>query len=230
MPPRRPNPMTRRAALAGLLSLAACGPTRLAPLAGPPRGRVLLLRGLANLFSTGLNVLTQRMRDAGFDARVHNHVEWRRLAAETVAEARAGILPRPLAVIGHSFGADEAISLAGRLGQAGIAADLLVTFDPQWLHEIPRGPRRVVNFHQQNDPIRRIVRPGAGFDGAIENRLVEGESHLSIEKAQRLHDQVMTLMEALAVPPHAATRPPAPPAARPLPLPLPPRRPVRAGG
>ncbi|WP_137127975.1 hypothetical protein [Roseomonas sp. HF4] len=235
MPPISPARPTRRASLAALTALAACGPTRLAPLPGPPRGRVLLLRGLANLFSTGLNVLTQRLRQAGFDARVHNHVEWRRLAAETVAEARAGTLPRPLVVIGHSFGADDAIALAGRLGQAGVAADLLVTFDPQWLHEIPRGPRRVVNFHQESDPIRRTVRPGAGFDGMLENRLVEGESHLSIEKAERLHDQVMTLMEALtapepAAPPRPAARPLSPPAARPAALPLPPRRPVRAGG
>jgi thioesterase domain-containing protein len=244
MPPNDFVRPTRRAMLAGL-PLAACGPTRLAPLPGPPRGRVLLLRGLANLFSTGLNVLTARLRAAGFDARVHSHVEWRRLADETVAAARAGTLERPFVVIGHSFGADEAISLAGRLGQAGVATDLLVTFDPQWQHAIPRGPRRVVNFHQENDPIRRAVRPGAGFDGSIENRLVEGESHLSIEKADRLHAQVLGLMEALAAqaPAAAASAPtpapsaraapgPAPPAGVPRAarLPVPPRPPVRAGG
>jgi len=228
-------PLTRRGALAGLAALAGCGPTRLAPLAGPPRGRVLLLRGLANFFSTGLNVLTQRLRAAGFDARVHNHVEWRRLAAETIAEDRAGTLPRPLVVIGHSFGADDAIDLVGRLGAAGVATDLLVTFDPQWRHEAPRGVRLVVNFHQLSDPFERRIAPSPGFDCRIENRVVEDVSHLTIEKSERLHDQVLELMQGLAAP----AAPAAPPVATRLSaarlvarqerLPLPPR-PVRAGG
>lgn len=195
MPPAPPSPLPRRAALSGLLLLGACGPTALAPLPGPPRGRALLLRGLANMFSTGLNVLTARLRAAGYDARVHNHVEWRRLAAETEAEARAGTLPRPLALMGHSFGADDAIRLSGRLGAAGIATDLLVTFDPTALLEAPPGPRRMVNFHQELDPFSRVVRPGRGFDGVLENRLVLGESHLSIEKSARLHQEVLALME-----------------------------------
>jgi len=198
--------LSRRAAIAALPALAACGPTRVAPLPGPPRGRVLLLRGLANFFSTGLNVLTARLRAARFDATVHNHVEWRGLAARTVPEARAGRLPRPLVVIGHSFGADDAIALAGRLGEAGVATDLLITFDPQWLHVIPRGPRRMVNFYQDSDPIQRVVRPGAGFDGVIENRLVAGESHLSIEKSDALHAEVLGLLEALAAQGSASIR------------------------
>lgn len=199
--------MSRRAAIAALPALASCGPTPIAPLPGPPRGRVLLLRGLANVFSTGLNVLTVRLRAAEFDATVHNHVEWRQLAAMTLAEARAGRLPRPLVVIGHSFGADSAMALAGRLGEGGIAVELLVTFDPQWRHEIPRGPRRLVNFYQDNDPIRRIVRPAAEFDGVIENLLVPDESHLSIEKSGTLHAAVLELMEALTAQGKASIRP-----------------------
>ena len=189
--------LPRRAGLAALLLLAACGQTRLAPLAGPPKGRVILLRGLANMFSTGLNVLTMRLRAAGYDARVHNHVEWRRLAAEALAEERAGRLPHPLALVGHSFGADDAIRMAVHLAAEGLPPDLLVTFDPTTVQQVPPGPRKVVNFHQEGDAFSRILRPAAGFAGLLENRLVTGESHLSIEKSARLHAEVLAVLETL---------------------------------
>ena len=232
----RPSPiLPRRAAMAGLLLLGACGPTRLAPLAGPPRGRVVLLRGLANVFSTGLNVLTARLRQAGYDASVHNHVEWYDLAIATERAARDGRLVRPLVLGGHSFGADDALRMAERLGQQGVAADLLVTFDPTTATHVPPGPLRVVNFHQDRDFGARTLSPGPGFTGTLENRLVQGESHLSIEKQERLHLEVLAMLDTLyaarATPPVVSARAPRPrprPAAPPQPLPRPPVPPVRA--
>jgi hypothetical protein len=228
--------LPRRAALAGLLFLGACGPTRLAPLAGPPKGRVILVRGLANMFSTGLNTLTAELRRADYDASVHNHVEGRRLVEETVAAVNAGTLPRPLVLIGHSFGADEALRMGGMLGAGNVPVDLVITFDPTVVGTAPRGPKRVVNFYQERDPLSRMVQPGPGFDGAIENRLVQGESHLSIEKAQRLHAEVLAMIEGIrpapVAPPVVMPLITAPPLARPARLPLPPRPPsrrVRAG-
>ena len=235
-----PSPiLPRRAALAGLLLLGACGPTRLAPLAGPPKGRVILVRGLANMFSTGLNVMTAELRQADYDASVHNHVEGRRLVEETVAAVNAGTLPRPLVLIGHSFGADEVLRMGGMLGAGNVPVDLVITFDPTVVGTAPRGPKRVVNFYQERDPLSRKVEPAPGFDGTIENRLVEGESHLSIEKARYLHAEVLAMIEGIrpapAAPPVVTpliTAPP-PPWAQPARRPRPPRPPggsrVRAG-
>jgi hypothetical protein len=235
-----PN-LPRRAALGALLLLGACGPTRLSPLAGPPKGRVILVRGLANMFSTGLNVMTAQLRQADYDASVHNHVEGRRLVEETVAAVNAGTLPRPLVLIGHSFGADEVLRMGGMLGAGNVPVDLVVTFDPTVVGTAPRGPKRVVNFYQERDPLSRKVEPAPGFDGMIENRLVEGESHLSIEKAPRLHAEVLALIESIRPAPAAAPAvtprivAPPPPELRPVRadrLPVPPRppaRPVRAG-
>lgn len=191
------RPLRRRAALAALLLAGACGPTHLPPLAGPPRGRVVLLRGLANIFSTGLNTLTVELRAAGYDASVHNHIEWSGLATALLAEERAGRLPHPLALIGHSLGADDAIRMAARLAEEGVTPDLVVTFDPTTIRHVPPGPAKVVNFHQDHDVFSRILQPGEGFDGLIENRRVEGVSHLSIEKSPRLHAAVLTILETL---------------------------------
>jgi hypothetical protein len=250
------SPLRRRAALALLPALAACAPTPVPPLAQAPRGRVLLLRGLLNIFSTGMTTLTLALRQAGFDATVHNHAEWRGLADRTAREALAGAVPRPLAVVGHSFGADDAIQLAGRLGAAGVPVDLLVTFDPSWVLAVPTGPRRVLNFHQDRDTYARRLTPGPGFDGRIDNRQVNDESHLSIDKNAVLHREVLAAMEEVAMAAAPAPRPatvpqsravapggvsgagaaaPTPVAARlppagatPQRLPLPPAPPVRA--
>lgn len=204
---RRPGARTpRRALLAGLLLPAGCGATRLAPLDGPPRGRVLLLRGLANLFSTGLNVLTATLRRARFDASVHNHVEAAALAQAVLRAAAEGRLARPFAVIGHSFGADEAVRLAARLRAAGLVTDLLVTFDPTVIGTVPASARLVVNYHQEADTFPRRLDPAPGFDGRLENRAVPGETHLTIEKNTRLHAEVLALLEALAAPAATAAR------------------------
>jgi hypothetical protein len=236
----------RRAALALLPALAACGTTAVPPLGQAPRGRVLVLRGLFNIFSTGMTVLTFALRQEGYDATVHNHAEWRALADRTAAAGRENALPRPVAVIGHSFGADDAIQLAGRLGAAGVPVDLLVTFDPAWVLNVPRGPRRVLNFHQDRDTFERRLSPAAGFDGVIENRMVTGESHLSIDKDPGLHRQVVAALADLrgatapARPIELAAAPPGAPAlargtagaatpARGASLPRPPVPPVRAG-
>jgi hypothetical protein len=241
MTPPHPR-LPRRAALALLPALAACGTTSVQPLGQPPRGRVVVLRGLLNMFSTGMNMLTFTLRDAGYDATVHNHAEWRGLATRTAEAARGDALKRPLAVIGHSFGADDAIAMVGRLGAAEVPVDLLVTFDPSWVLAVPRGPRRVLNFHQDRDTYARRLTPGPGFDGRIENRQVTGQSHLSIDKDLDLHRQVLAMLREIdgasaapALPPaaplSAAVAAPAAPAEPPrrAPLPRPPVPPVRAG-
>ena len=149
MPPEESLRLTRRAAAAGLASLAACAPTRLEPLTGPPRGRVILLRGLANVFSTGLNFLTARLRQVNFDASVHNYLEWDDLA--------------------------DGIAQADRAG-------------------------------------------------TLENRLVNGESHLTIEKQERLHREVIALLQSLAAEREARAAQLAPPSPQ-----MPPGPPIRAG-
>ncbi len=225
--------LSRRAALTAMLGLAACGPTRLAPLAGPSKGRIILLRGLANMFSTGLNVLTAELRARNFDASVHNYVEWRDLAASIVAASREGTLVHPVAVMGHSFGADDAVVMANHLGRQGVTVDLLVTFDPTGAE--PLGPcvLRALNFWQNRDrDFDRTLRAGPGFTGTIENRLVPGESHLSIEKQESLHMVVIDMLESLAA---ASVTPIAPAMMAPVmhtpplaPLPRPPRPLLRA--
>jgi hypothetical protein len=204
--------MRRRTLLAPALCtavLSACG-TRVVRLENGDRavrGRVLLLRGLANVFSTGIDALASRVAAAGYRAEVGNHLGWAAVARRVVADERNGGLRRPLAVIGHSLGADDAIRLSGAAGAAGVPTDLLVTFDPVWVAEVPPGPKRVLNFHQSHGLWGRALAAGRGFAGRIDNIDLNDHgrlNHLNIEKDPALHTVVISVLDALAQ--HAVRR------------------------
>jgi hypothetical protein len=203
-----PEP-TRRAALLGLAgTAAACAAPTEPPVAGPPRGRVVLLRGLANVFSTGMDELEATLRRHGYDAEVRNHLAWNAEAEAAAALARDGRLPRPFAVIGHSLGADDGIRLAGRFGQATGMMDLLVTFDPILVRSVPPGPARVRNYYQLSDVWGggRLTAE-RGFNGMLENRPVRGDNHFTIDKDPDLHREVIALLDATTpAPPRPGAR------------------------
>lgn len=205
--------MRRRAllTLTGSL-LAACDRARVMNDGGDGRGRVILLRGLINIFSGGMDALGDRVAAAGYTTEVHNHTSWRELAERCVQDARAGRLPRPLAVIGHSLGADSAISLVGLAGSLGVAADLLVTFDAAWVNTVPRGPRYVLNFHTTLDPPAAELTPEPGFDGVIENvPLGPRFDHFSLDDSPVLHARVVARLNDISAAERLATLPAAGP-------------------
>lgn len=190
--------LLRGAGLLVLLWLGGCG-ARIASPAGPPRGQALLLRGIADL-STGMDELAGRLAEAGYLAEVHNHLAGHELAERCIAEARAGRLLRPLAVIGHSLGADAALALAGALGAAGVETDLVVTFDPVWTGAVPPGPRRVLNVFQGADVWGRPLSPAPGFAGRLDNvdlRGLRGVHHFNMDKDPALHAEVLAALAAV---------------------------------
>jgi hypothetical protein len=198
--------MRRRTLIAAPLCtavLSACGTRRVPHGDGEraARGCVLLLRGLANVFSAGIDALASRVAAAGYRAEVGNHLGWAAVARRVVADERNGGLRRPLAVIGHSLGADDAIRLSGAAGAAGVRTDLLVTFDPVWVAEVPLGPKRVLNFYQSHGLWGPALAAGPGFAGRIDNIDLNDHgrlNHLNIEKDPALHAVVVAALDELA--------------------------------
>ena len=70
-------------------------------------GHIYLLRGLAGIFSTGLDVLDQKLIQRCYSATVHGHLDYEALAAEAVRLQKSG--KGPIIIMGHSLGADAAI-------------------------------------------------------------------------------------------------------------------------
>ena len=95
---------------------------------GPAEVQVDLFRGLADVFSRGMDTLTHRLNQEGYSARVYSTNQW-----PTAAQRIAGQYMRQHKVIvvhiGHSLGGNAIYDAAYDLDQRNIPVELLVPFD-----------------------------------------------------------------------------------------------------
>jgi len=167
---------------------------------GPSRPyQIYLLKGLADIFSSGMDFLQAKLRARGVVGEVHSHSEVESLAQSAIAKWRSGS-HGPIIIIGHSLGADAAITMAQRLGNAQVPVALLVTFSPMDSAAALANVARAVNYFQSNSLWHGKITPGAGFHGVLENvDLAQATdiTHFNIEKAEQLH--VATVAKVLAI-------------------------------
>ena len=157
-------------------------------------GHIYLLRGLAGIFSTGLDDLDGKLLRRGYTATIHSHDSYNSLAAEAARLQKSG--KGPIIIIGHSLGADAAIYMAESMKAAGAPVALVVTFGPTVNLTAPSNVSRVVNYYTGNT----VVTKGPGFHGTISNINLNSASdinHLNIEKSSRLHADVMAKIQML---------------------------------
>lgn len=158
----------------------------------PPR--IYLIRGLANVFSQGMDDLAAKLRARGYNATVHEHGNWSSIAAEIVANQRASAGRHRAVVIGHSLGANAVTDIANAVGRSGGTVALAVAFDPTVRQQLAGGAQRYVNFFQSNNGWGASITAAPGYRGRLENidlRQQGGLSHFNIEKDPRLHAQVI---------------------------------------
>jgi thioesterase domain-containing protein len=183
------------AVLASTFAIAGLGPSRAEETTRVTRtGHVYLFRGFANVFSTGMNVLTENLRQNGIKADVYNHAGYPAVAKKAIEEYRATKGREPIFIVGHSLGGDAAIAMSEILQKSGVPVTLLVIYDAYAPRVVPSNVRHVINYHQYE----ALDSPGAklklepGFKGKAENIDVAGESegidHFNIDKQKSLHE------------------------------------------
>ena len=180
----------------------AAGRVELAAAKAQPRGSVYLFLGLLNVFSTGLDTLSDELKARGVPNTAMNYGGWMGPAADVEARyAKNRWRTRPIVLIGHSFGADAAIAMSAALGKKGIPVDLVVLFDATARQPVPANVRHLINFYGGTDGIGKVLRPGKGFHGRLQNinvdRLNSTIDHLNIEKQESLHKRVIRAVLAL---------------------------------
>ena len=167
------------------------------------------LRGLGDVYSLGLNHLTDRLRIEGVNAEVLSHRDWSMLADRILASFQNGTLAGPVVMVGHSYGSDDAIRVAESLDAHGIDVDLLVLLDATVPPQIPANVGRCLHLYQHTFwgdlfPLifsGRPVQPAPGNDRTeIINRLVNFENfgegalevnHFNIDSSVIIHDVVV---------------------------------------
>ncbi len=178
-----------------LFAVVFAGLTALSGNAQASSGHIYLLRGLANIFSTGLDTLDEKLVQRGFAATVHNHIEYEALAAEAIRLQKKS--KGPIIIIGHSLGADAAIFMAEKMKAAGAPVALVVTFGPTINLVAPSNVSQVINYYTGNTLVTR----GPGFKGTISNVNLNAApdiNHMNIEKIDRLQASVISKIQTIA--------------------------------
>ncbi len=160
-------------------------------------GEIILLRGLANVYSRGMDVIGDRLKSKGVDARVYNHRAWESLAIDIVSRSRRKKISYPIIIMGHSLGGNASVQMATYLGKRGIPVSYVVAFDPTVTTFAGAKVRRVVNYYLPNGKNR--VRRGNGFTGKLANinvSNINGITHTTVEKTRKLQNRsINTVMQ-----------------------------------
>jgi pimeloyl-ACP methyl ester carboxylesterase len=113
--------------------------------------KVYLLRGFTNVLSPGIDKLAEELRSRNVSMTVANHAFAATLASEALQDCQSGRISS-IVLVGHSFGASAALSMAETLREAGLQVALIVTFDPVTRNSVPANVHRLENFHLSNWP------------------------------------------------------------------------------
>ncbi len=84
-------------------------------------GEVYLMRGLANIFSLGLDQYGKELSSRGIENCVFNHSHWQSIVNDIVERSYRNAVSEPIMIVGHSLGAGVAPKMATSLARHNIA-------------------------------------------------------------------------------------------------------------
>jgi hypothetical protein len=158
----------------------------------PKQVQVDLLRGLADIFSRGMDSLADKLNREGYSARVYSTNGWQAVA-HRIADKYTRGHKDIVVIIGHSLGANAAFDIANQLDRQNIPIELIVTFDATRPQPVPKNVLHFVNLYQQNG-FGEKVSAAPDFKGELTNMDLTADqslSHVTIEKSHHLHALVM---------------------------------------
>jgi len=161
---------------------------------GKRPGEVVFIRGLANVFSLGLDTLAEELNKYGVYSHVHNHKHWKKVGKKIIKKHRQGKLSYPIVIIGHSLGAGASPRLASMLASEGIAVDYMVTLDAVEPLPIRNYVRLGVNYYLPKKDKDNILRANDDFEGKLQNVNVKktyaGIDHFNIDENEILRGKM----------------------------------------
>ena len=158
-------------------------------------GHVYLLKGLANVFSTGLDNYAAELSRRHIPVTVANHSEAAGLAMEAAQLYKAG--KGPIVIVGHSLGGQASTQMAEIMQRQGAKVALIVNYGPPGTQVIPANVGRVVNYY---GTVGGLAVRGPGSRAAITNVNLSADpniNHFNMDKSPRL--EARTMGQILAV-------------------------------
>ncbi|MCB1384943.1 MAG: hypothetical protein KDJ80_03290 [Nitratireductor sp.] len=157
-------------------------------------GEVVFLRGLANIFSLGLDTLSEELKKYGVNSYVYNHHAWEKIGEHLIAKSRRGELTYPIVIIGHSLGAGAAPRLATMLGREGIAVQYMVMLDAVEPLPVTNYVVEAINYYLPKRRGQNVITAPNDFEGEYTNVNVrvrlKGIDHFNIDENEILRGQM----------------------------------------
>lgn len=113
-------------------------------------GNVVLVRGLMDVFSLGLFDIEEELKVEGVNAKSVSGLRWPDVSRTIRAEYEQGAIEGPLVIVGHSYGADDAVRLARDLGRFDIPVEFLALIDPTTPPKIPTNVQQCFNLYKSS--------------------------------------------------------------------------------
>jgi hypothetical protein len=158
-------------------------------------GEVYLIRGLANIFSLGMDASGKNFSSMGIANCVFNHKHWRSVADDIVERNRKGQVSFPIVIIGHSLGANVTPQLATLIGSHNVEVSYAVMLDPVEPTSVGRNVKKIVNYYIPKSNKNKRLSPKRDFKGVLENvdvRQFGGFDHFNIDEDKRLQKVMYT--------------------------------------
>jgi len=195
----------KAAASPGRPSAPSAAPQESEQLPAQPRGRVYLFRGAMGLiFSRGMDRLAEKLERANVTADVNEFTVCDLVSSAALETYRQD--PAPIILIGHSMGGRCALQFAEKLNDAGIPVSLVVTIDPAHLSpDVPPNVERFINIFLSKDVLGGgDIKPAQDFHGhyaSYDLQMRDEISHITIDKVDAIHDQLVAKIVQLAATP-----------------------------
>lgn len=158
-------------------------------------GRIIVLRGLGNVFSRGMDKMAKKMQAYGLPVELDNHSQWHRMADEIIADSRAKKPVQPVILIGHSLGADASLVMANWLAHNGVTVRLVVSFDGVAdILPITNPTVEVINYYKPIAGYGKKVVAAPNFKGTLVNINMTDRhdiDHLNIDKMEGVQDEII---------------------------------------
>lgn len=158
---------------------------------------VYMIRGFLDVFSNGMNQMTNRLKARGIRAKAISNGAWRAVAKDIIRRSKQKKVSYPIIIAGHSLGGVEAPDFANTLGKAGVTVALVIGLDPGFRapNAFGRGVKRVINY---KIPSGKNFRAGRGFTGRISTIDVSkyGVDHVGIDKSKKVQNLVIGKIRA----------------------------------
>jgi predicted alpha/beta-hydrolase family hydrolase len=172
------------------------------------RGRAYLVRGLFGLiFSRGMNGLADQLSQQGVAADTYDFPSCDSVTEAAEKDYRKA--PAPIVLIGHSMGGRCVLLVAEKLREDHIPVSLLVTVDPaRGSPGVPLNVERYINIFLSRGLLGGgDVRSEQGYQGhyaSFDLSTHSDVSHITIDKMDTIHDQLIAKVAQLAATPARA--------------------------